>query len=273
MATTPTTVVTNTPVVGRTSATGTPIPDNSPFTVNQSIVTNTTTIDTALANVVTSYSYIPNMRSLDIDFVGYGLRPYRKIYYYFDNNMVNKFVQRPNMILTSSVQSPVDIKAGHREFVQIGTSVARVIHVERDMTTGNTALYLGEFANAGSIAVGATITSQNSSYTAKVVRYEHNSGKVKTINTATGYSQPASTIQFSSDANSANNDWYKGNVFTILSGSQAGQSAEIVSYQASTRTATVIPAIDSSANGQYYSIGDRRYSWAANTVQAHYITP
>lgn len=271
-----TTTTTNTPIVGRTPASGTSsaLPSVAPFTINQTIVTNTTTVDSPLGNVVTNYSYIPNMRSINIDYVGYKLRPLRKVYHYFDDNMVNSFIQRPNIIEISSNNAPVDIMSGHREWITIGTSTARVLHTELNTSSGNTVLYVAEFNNPASIVVGSTISSQNSSFSSKVVSYQHNSGIANSCNTTSyaGYGSNVTLLGLSADANNTVDGYYTGNVFTILSGKMSGTSVEIVDYISSTKTVILSPALTSNAAGQFYSIGDARTSWSSNNTQSTYIT-
>ena len=68
----------------------------------------------------------------------------------------------------------------------------------------------------------------------------------------------------SADANSTVNDFYTGNTITIVNGTNAGQSSQIVDYVAATRTATLDTPLQLNLNeGKLiYSIGDYR-SWNA----------
>lgn len=244
------------------------------ISIHQNIVTDTTTIENPLGQVVTNYSYIPFMREIDIDFVGYGLRPYRKIYYYFDNNLVNGFVQRPNVIETDSETLIHDIKTGLREYIKVGAGAsaptARIIHTERNESTGKQRLYVSEFANAATIAVDSTVTSMNGSFTAAVTKYEHNSGRTSSWDV---FGFDIARIKLSPDANTTINDYYMGNTFTIVTGPLAGHTSEIVGYDASTQIANVSPALSLDANNQIYSIGDPRTGYSSNNNQSIYVTP
>ena len=153
------TTVTNSPIVtGRKEISESALPSGAPFTVNQSIVTNTTTVDTELATVVTNFSYIPYMRKIDIDFIAYKLRPFRQVYCFFDDHNVTNFVERSNIIETSSEETPVDILSGHRNHITIGTGTARVLHTERNETTGNYRLHVSHFDGlGGTISIGSKI--------------------------------------------------------------------------------------------------------------------
>lgn len=233
-----------------------------------SVVTNTTTVDKTVGKVLTNVSYIPYMRSQAIDFVGYRLRPRRQIYYYFDEVLVDKFIQRPNIIETSSKNSNLkSILTGKRETIVINGVPAKVLLTENNESTGFTRIYVSEFNKAtNTISVGQTITSQNSSYTSTVVSYQHYSGIANSQSNVTN-------ILLSKDANSTTDDYYFGNVITILSGSGAGESAEIVAYNCQTRTANVYPAFSKVPANCIYSIGDSRSGWSYSKTQANYVSP
>jgi hypothetical protein len=59
------------------TSTGTAVPTQAISVENSTIVTNTTTIE-KVGDTVTDISYIPYMKAVDIDFVGYRLRVYTK---------------------------------------------------------------------------------------------------------------------------------------------------------------------------------------------------
>ena len=104
----------STNITTRTQLASGAVPGDAGFTVETlSVVTNTTTVDKTLGGVITKVSYIPYMRGQEIEFVGYRLRPYREIFHYFDNNPVNRYIERPNIIETSSLNPALkDLKSG-----------------------------------------------------------------------------------------------------------------------------------------------------------------
>lgn len=231
-------------------------------------VSTKTVTETVLGNVLTGVSVIPYMRYLPIDFIGYRLRPNRQVWFYFDDKNVNSFIQKPNMIEVNTKNKVNDMRSGPQRKVRIGSSTARILHVETNENSGNTRLYISEFTNPAAITVGAAVTVDGvPSFSTTLKTYDHMSGFVQTGSTNT-------SIKFSSDANGSTADYYFGNTITIVNGSNAGQSAEIVSYNAVTKTATVEPALklNSKEDNLIYTIGDYRSWYSANTFPASYIT-
>ena len=55
------------------------------ISVTSTTSTSSTTSQGAIGQVLTNATVIPYMRKIDIEFAAYRLRPYRRIYYYFDN--------------------------------------------------------------------------------------------------------------------------------------------------------------------------------------------
>ena len=187
------------------------IPGDAGFTIEQpAVVTNTTTVDKPLGEVVTNVSYTPYMRGLEIEFAAYRLRPYRKFWYYFDDTMVSQFVERPNIIETTTRSTQIkDIIKGNRERIQIGSSVAKVLCVETNETDGNTRIYATHFENPASVAVGTIITSLDSTYTGVVKNFKHYSGQVRS-------GSSVNNVKLSLDSDNSADDFYKGNVITIV---------------------------------------------------------
>jgi hypothetical protein len=255
-------------IVSRVNVPTGAIPHDASFRIEQSsVVTNTTTVDRPLGSVLTNVSYIPYMRGQEIEFVAYRMRPDRYVYFYFDEQPINNYIQRTNIVETTSNNAVVkSLLTGNREFIRINGATAKVLATEISDTDGNTRIYVSHFENPAALAVGSTITSANSAYTSRVKTYIHNSGKVRN-------GSNVSNIILSEDANSLTNDYYTGNVITLVNGTNAGQSAEIVSYHAATRTANISPQFSNVAVNQIYSIGDPRSSWSANNTQLSYVSP
>ena len=252
-------------VTTRTQLSQGSVPTGSQFNFETTtVVTNTTTVD-RLASVLTNASYIPYMRGQEIEFVAYRLRPFRMMFGYFDDQPINKFIQKTNILETTSNTFPKDLKAGNREVIRIGSSNATVLCVETSSTDGNTRLYVSDWENPSSVSVGSTITSRDSSYTSRVKNYIHYSGVTRNGSNNT-------TIVLAPDANSTTEDYYRGNVITIVNGTRAGQSARIDSYNASTRTATVSPELANVTANLVYSLGDIKSLWNSNNTQRLFVS-
>lgn len=228
---------------------------------NRVTITETTTVDRDGGTILTDVNYIPLMRGLSIDFVGYNLRPTREIFYFFDDINMSHFIQRPN-IIELDVDTPIRGFGDGRELVKIGSANALVMLNETSVATSNTRLYVKEFVNpTGAVESGNTVTGQTSGVIGNVVSYIHNSG----------VSRPGSNvgnILLALDADGATDNVYYGNVITLMT----GESSNIVAYNASTRTANVSPSFSAVASNTIYSIGDSRSAYASNTAQAHYTT-
>ena len=243
------------------------ITQNQVLVDNAGVVVNTTTVDRSVGSVVTGVSIIPYMRPLAIDFVGYKLRPDREVWFYFDEIGVNKFIQKPNVIEVNSKDVVNDMRTGQQRDIQIGSSVARILHVERNLNSGNAVFYVSEFTNASNVNTTSTLVVQGTSYSKTIKSYQHNSGFVQanSIN---------ELIIFSEDAGNVADDYYTGNTITILGGTNSGQSAEIISYNSAIRAAHVNPPLKLNPNEDdlIYSIGDYRTWYRANTYPAAYTT-
>lgn len=79
-------------------------------TVTGATVTQTTTVTTDTATRynmgIIDVSIIPYMRRLDIDFNVVGLRPNRRVYFFFDKDEVTKYISRSNMIRLRDPATP-----------------------------------------------------------------------------------------------------------------------------------------------------------------------
>lgn len=248
---------------------------------NAQVVTNTTTVPNAgaggawsstttqktIGSVLTGVSIIPYMRSLAIDFLAYKLRPNRELWFYFDNVGVNKFIQRPNIVEVNTPEIVNDLRSGPQRSIRIGGSTARILHTERSLETGNTIFYVSEFTSPEQINVNNSLTVTDVSYNTTVIKYHHNSGILQS-NTSN------IDIVLSADANATTDNYYNGNTITILNGTNAGQSAEIISYNCFTRTAYVQPdlKINPKESNLIYTIGDYRTWYYANTYPSSYST-
>lgn len=248
----------------RVTGATTSVPSSAPTTgqaqtmmQNAQIVASTTTVDTTVGSVLTDVKIIPYMRALAIEFIGYRLRPNRELWFYFDDQNVNRFIQKPNIIELNGQFSVADARQGDRTLVKIGTYTARLLHAEINETTKKTRLYVSDFNSpSATFSVGNSITF-GKNQTSTIASYDHVSGKVRSGSTN-------QAIKLSLDANSSTNDYYTGNTITIVNGTNAGQRAEIIDYVASTRTATLSEPLSLNFNEGtlIYTIGDYR-GWAS----------
>jgi hypothetical protein len=214
----------------------------------------------------TDVSVIPFIRESDVDFVGYNLRPNREVWYYFDDKNMDQFISRPNIIILDTQKNFGDMLFNApREDVRIAGGRAKVLLNETHPTNGNTRLYISDVRNPTSnVGVGNSVIGVLTNLRGNVVSYQHFSGLVANANTT--------SITLSRDASPTNN-YYSGNVITVVTGPAAGQSANIISYNGTTRAATLSPALTVSPNrNDNYSIGDIRRNYASSIRPRHYTT-
>ena len=245
-----------------------PVTSKTTLAENAQVLTNTTTVKRVAGSVVTNVQIIPYMRALAIDFLGYKLRPNREIWFYFDDSGINRFVQRPNIIEMKTANTVNDMRSGPQRNLRIGPSIARILHVEKNSVTGNAMFYVSEFTPSNTTVVsGNTVTVDDLAYSTSVYKYHHFSGYLRANSSNT-------LLLMSSDANSTNANYYVGNTITIVNGTNAGQSAEIVNYNCITRAAYVDPPLklNKLEDDLIYTIGDYRSFYQANTHPANYTT-
>lgn len=226
---------------------------------------NKSTISDKTSNK-TDVSIIPFIRESDIEFVGFNLRPNRESWFYFDNEGMNNFVSRPNIIVMDTRKNfkGVLLHSPQEEITIVGGR-AEVLHTETN-SDGNTVLYISQIKSPKcNVHIGNTVVGVRSSLVANVTAYEHSTGFVRSGATTT-------TIPIAVDASTSNN-YYVGNVITVTTGSACGQSRNVTSYNGVTKVITLSPALSAAPKkNDIYSIGDRRRSYAANSRQSHFTT-
>lgn len=229
------------------------------------------TSNNVVGSVLTSFSIIPFMRYLPIDFLGYRLRPNRQVWFYFDDKSVDKFIQRPNIIVTKSDERIPDARKGKRKTLYVSPGpTARVLHAEKNVDSGNTVVYVSEFTDAGAWDAGGLVKTTDNNFISTWEKYHHYSGILQS-----GSTNNSIVLAYDASQSTGHTDnYYVGNTVTIVNGTNAGQAAEIVQYTASTRTALLDPplAINSKDSNLIYTIGDYRSWYAANTYPASYVT-
>jgi hypothetical protein len=245
-----------------------PVTSATTLAENAQVLTNTTTVKRVAGSVVTNVQIIPYMRALAIDFLSYKLRPNREVWFYFDDSGINRFIQKPNIIEMKTANTVNDMRSGPQRNLRIGPSIARILHVEKNSVTGNAMFYVSEFTPSNTTVVsGNTVTVDGTAYSTGVYKYHHFSGYLRANSSNT-------LLLMSSDANATNANYYVGNTITIVNGTNAGQSAEIINYNCITRAAYVDPPLklNKLEDDLIYTIGDYRSSYQANTFPANYTT-
>lgn len=231
----------------------------------QTFTSSSTTTDDS--DTRTDVSVIPFIRESDIEFVGYNLRPTRQHWYYFDDKEMSHFISRPNIIVLDTNKNFGDILFNTpKESVIVAGGTARVLLNETNQLSNNTTLYVSQFSSPrANIRTGNTVVGTLTNLLGNVVSYQHFTGFVRggsnTRNVILGLDAP--TVD----------GYYVGNVITITTGSAAGQSSNVIAYNAASRIANVSPPFSVSPSiNDIYSIGDSRKSYAASVKQSHYTT-
>lgn len=262
-------------ITSRTGEQYTSLPSDYYYSTQTKVVTNTTTIDTTLGSVVTDTSIIPYMRKLPIQFLGIILRPNKQVWTFFDDVIVNNYVQNPNIIELDRALTEdelTDLRTGIPSKVNVGSSFADVWLRETKLSDGLSRIYVSNFGNIAAnatIGVGNKVTLANSSNIANVTSYTHYSGVARSWSTS-------SVIYLQKDASTSNTEYLR-NTISIVSGPGAGQIAEIIDYNGVTKAATLgTEFVDTDfANTTFptiYSIGDGRAKYV-NTEAEGYKNP
>lgn len=208
------------------------------------------------AGFITDVSVLPYIRSQFLFFNSYGMTVNSNVHFYFDNDLVDNYIRKPNTLELSGVSGSFtdgDVIG----YLSSGnfTPAAKVISYYRyPSDTTRVRLYVvgdivGQLFNAGSVIQNAqfNISGQYQTTTASgtIVSFTHNSGRIVNANTTT-------TITLGATAATA--DIYSGKTLYVINGTGIGQSATISSYSGTTKLATLSSAI-TAANNDIYSIG------------------
>lgn len=247
---------------------------------NQTTITEVTTIDRDGGSMITDVQVLPFMRQLSIDFGAFKIRSDRQHHFYFDDKEISHFIQRPNIVKldTAALNTfPSFVGTGSLQDLAIVGGLGKILIAERGINDSNVTLYIAHVrgaltnvvaGNATFVNVTTGISSPVTTTVARgnVVSYQHYSGIV-------GSSSNTNYIYLQADADATTHNSYVGNVLTIVSGTAAGQSSNIVTYNAMTRLAVVSPAFSVMSANSIYSIGDSQSKFSSNVRQAHWSTP
>lgn len=223
-------------------------------------------------------SLIRYMRKIAIDIFGFRMRSKRQVWPYFDGVNVSNLIARPNKIITlqhsqGGLPPFSDMRANNEESVRFLGGNAKLLLKESYTSTPTIParasedwLYISAIVGPKSNArTGNTVVGARSGTSKTIIGYEH----------ASGYSRSGSNTNYifmALDANNTINNYYRGNVITLITGRGAGETSNIIAYTASTRMARVSPAFSQVEANAIYSIGDDRQRYSSNTNQAHYTT-
>jgi hypothetical protein len=208
------------------------------------------------AGYIQDISILPYIRQQFVFFNSYGMLVNTSVNAFFDNVQVNKYIRKPNVLELTSVSGTfqdgdvIGYFAGG-SFTPIG----KVLSYYNYPGTTNSRLYvIGDIVNTN-FAAGATVRNaqfntsgqyQTTTASGVISTYTHLGGLITNANTTT-------TITLSPLASNTTN-FYAGNTLYVINGTGVGQSANITSYNGTTKLATLGSSI-TSASGDIYSIG------------------
>jgi hypothetical protein len=200
-------------------------------------------------------SVLPYIRQQFLQFNTYGLAINTNVHAYFDGVSVDKYIRKLSVLeLTGVTGSFTDGDIVGYYSGGTFTPIAKVIsYYNYTSDTTKWRLYIvgmvGANFNTGNTLQNAQFNSsgqyQSTTASGTILSYTHNSGSIVNANTTT-------TITLSNNA--ANTDIYSGQTMYVINGTGAGQSANISSYNPTTKLATLSSAI-TAANNDIYSIG------------------
>ena len=208
------------------------------------------------AGYIQDVSVLPYIRQQFVFFNSYGMLVNTTVNAFFDNVEVNKYIRKPNILELTSVTGTftdgdvIGYYAGGNF-----TPIAKILSYYNYPGTTNTRLYvIGDIVNtnfnAGTTVQNAQFNTsgqyQTSTASGVISTYTHLGGVITNANTTT-------TITLSPLASNTTN-FYTSNTLYVINGAGVGQSANINSYNGTTKLATLATSI-TAANGDIYSIG------------------
>lgn len=128
--------------------------------------------------------------------------------------------------------------------------------------------------SANGFAIGDTIYGPKSGSIANIVFYQHNTGKLsgRSFNSNTQTTYGLSGVLFdrvevslSKEASDVDG-FYVGRSLTVLTGSNPGETTEIIAYDGNTKSCIVSPAITgfNTTGTLYYTLGDERDTYSSS---------
>ena len=229
-------------------------------------ITNTvvpTTITQRIGDRIVDVSVIPYMRNVGVLFKASSMKPNSTLYPFFDGTSVQNYVARANRVRLSANNLSFRTTTGNLEQVSIYNNTTSTTNGTAfiAMTSGNSAFIVNVTGQSGFNLSSANLIGAATGTSIRITGYDHYSGLANTAN--------ANTIQLAVHADSANNiTSYNGATIYITSGTGAGQSRTISSYNPATRNVTIsgtwttVPVAENSV----YSIGNLETTPAGDVV-------
>jgi hypothetical protein len=227
------------------------------------------TITQNIGDRLVDLSIIPYMRTKGIVVVATDFKPNVTLFPFFDTIPVESFTARANKFTLQNNNLSYRTEVGNFEQVTIfNNGTASSVGTAFIVRTSNTEAFIVNNQPTGSYNLAsANLIGQSTGTSSKIVRYEHYTGRVAAANT--------NSITLALDADSANNvsDYNTSPIF-VVSGTGAGQTATITSYNPATRIAMISGTWGTTpiANDSFYSIG-RLKTTAAGDVAGIFTIP
>ena len=179
------------------------------------------------------------MRRVNILAVGTNFKPSTTLYTYFDNQNVDNYVYRANLIKFTNNNLQYDTTIGDPEFVDFydNTNGQYMGEGAVVLTANNNAFITNitpssSYGSWGNTSIGIRVIGAISGANNLTTNWQHYSG---TVRAAT-----VSTVQLDFHAGgAANTSDYVGQTIRVIGGTGAGQTATINAYNTSTRTANI----------------------------------
>jgi hypothetical protein len=213
------------------------------------------------AGFITDVSVLPYIREQFLVFNAHGMTVNTEVNYYFDNQPINNYVRKPNILELDNVSG--SFTDGEMiGFVISGTfrPAGRIVSWYRypNDTTKVRVYTAGDVdARGNPYIVGQTIRNakfnqtgqyQNSTASGRIVSFVNYGGQLANV---------ISTTSVTLSPMAANTDIYTGNTLYVISGTGKGQSSTIISYNSTTKRANLSSAITAKTK-DVYSIGNHR---------------
>lgn len=235
-----------------------------------SSITNTYSMNNGF---VTDVSILPYIRKQEITLSVHEMLINTKIYNFFDNVSVDKYIKKPNVVELVDTQGDFfsgDI-VGYKPTPSTFVATGKVVGVYNYPASSNVRLYVTSDAGVSSYYGGvadfmmhtASFDSNNQYVSGnahgKHSSNTHYSGAINPTQNITyiGGNRPtilsSNTVILSPGASSVNG-YYTGNTLFINAGTGAGQYATITAYNGSTKTANLSSTL-SYSNRDLYTIG------------------
>jgi len=195
-------------------------------------------ITQSLGDRIVDVSVIPYMRAKSVLFTASDFKPDTVLYTFFDNTAVEQYVARANKFVLTNNNLSYRTAVANTEPVTVydnGTATTNGSAVV--VQTSNNSVFVVNVSPTTKFDItSANLIGSVSGTTSRISEYHHYSGFA---NAAT-----STTITLAIDAEGADNSGYyantaNSNTIFIVSGTGAGQTATMTSYNATTRVATI----------------------------------